>query len=75
MPLGLSLPRPDVQRVERVEPEPIRTVEQMEQLTHQLRRAMLRRRNCVCGIPRGDGYHKVCAGDPNPAIRRRLELG
>src|SRR5882762_11096488 len=54
--VGILLPRPDMQRVERREPEAIRTVEQMEKLSHELRRIIRMFR-----IPRVGENQKVSA--------------
>ena len=41
--VGILLPRPDMQRVERWEPEAIRSFEQVKELSHELRRSRMRR--------------------------------
>ena len=41
--LGILLPRPDVQGVERREPEAVGALEEVEELSHELRRAVVSR--------------------------------
>ena len=61
----IVLPGPHVQRIERVEPEPVWAVEQVKQLTHELAAAFA----WVLRLPGSRGHEKVSSGDPDAAVR------
>ena len=61
--IGIVLPGPDMQSVERRQPETIRSFEQVEKLPHELRRIMRMLR-----IPRVGENQKVSADQPQTSI-------
>jgi imidazolonepropionase-like amidohydrolase len=63
---GVFLPGPDMQRVERREPEAIGTLEQVKKLSHELRRSG------VLLMPRLRENEIIGADQPQAAVRHRL---
>ena len=61
--IGVLLPRPHMQRVERRKSEAVRCIEQVQQLPHQLRRRSMR------GIPHVLQHQKIRADQPQPPVR------
>src|SRR5205807_1987750 len=63
---GVFLPRPYMQRVERRQPEAIGTLEQVKELSHQLRRPGM------LGVP-GVGENEIVGADQSePSVRQWL---
>lgn len=63
----ILFPCPDVQGIERIKPEAVRLIEEMEELSHELRRI-----TGIVFVPGGGVKQEVCADQLEFPVRLRL---